>query len=148
VIGDDDELIDDSADGDQLPYIEGASESEMLAALRAGEVVGTESERQLRVLAWWLSNDQYRSSGFTPLAEPDRLTEARCDNLEALLLLLDEFDDNDMLMRAEIHRELGDFSSAQRQLDKITGERFAAVIRQLRELCEAGDTQVRQLRFG
>jgi hypothetical protein len=44
------------------------------------------------------------------------------------LPLLDEFDDNDMIMRAEIHRELGDFPSAQRQLDKITGERFAAVM--------------------
>lgn len=148
VIGDDDVLIDDRADGDQLPHIEPANESEMLAALRAGQVVGTESERQLRVLAWWLSNDRYRAPGSMPLAGPDGLTEARRGNLRALLPLLDECDDNDMIMRAEIHRELGDFASAQRQLDEITDERFAAVIRQLRELCEAGDTQVRQLRFG
>ena len=148
-IGDDDDLIHDKVgEAAHIPYIEGADESDMLAALTAEQETSGETERQLRILAWWMSNDPYRVSDSIPVAGSSGLTEARRGNLKALLPLLNEYDDNDMIMRAEIHRQLGDFTAALQQLEEIADERFAAVVRQLRELCEAGNTRVQQLRFG
>ena len=148
-IGDEDDLIaDEVTDVERLPYLEEATEADMYEALRIGEVTGRELQRQLRILAWWKSNDSLRRQHQLPQAQPAALTDVRRGNLQALLPLLNESDDNDMIMRAEIHRQLGDFDAAQRQLVELSDTRFAAVIGQLRELCEAGDTQIRQLRIG
>lgn len=148
-IRDDDDLIDDEGgEGAPLPYIEGADEADMHAALAAGQVAGGEAERELRILAWWISNDQFRVSNSLSVVEIGGLTGARRGNLRALLPLLNEYDDNDLIMRAEIHRELGDFAAALQQLEEIADERFDSVVRQLRELCENRETRVQQLRFG
>lgn len=144
-IEDDDGSADAVDEGRRLPYVKEASEAEMLEALRSGRVKGAESERKLRVLAWWMSNDPLRTEHPLPDVRDAGSMEARRGNLQALVALLDDFDDNDMIMRAEIHRELGDFDAARRQLDEIRDVRFADAVKQLRALCDARDTRVRQL---
>jgi hypothetical protein len=50
-------------------------------------------------------------------------------------------------MKAEVFRELGDFESALRLLGRVTGPDYAAVVRQLRSMCEGKDTCVRLLQL-
>lgn len=148
VVGEDEDVIPEgAAEAEDLPYVEAATEADMYQALATGQVAGEENERSLRVMAWWLSNDGLRAPHAMPIPSDPSLVRSRQESLRALIPLLKEFDDNDMVMRAEIYRELGDFEAAKGQLDRITDAQFATVVSQLRELCDARDSQVRQLRF-
>ena len=60
---------------------------------------------------------------------------------------MDEADQNDLLMRAEVLRELGEFESAKEVLSRVTATEYTAVVHQLRSLCETRDTWVRVLQF-
>lgn len=51
-------------------------------------------------------------------------------------------------MKAEVLRELGEFELAKQVLGRIDSSEMAAVVRQVRSLCDSGDTRVRELRFG
>ncbi len=69
-------------------------------------------------------------------------------NLEALAPLLDEGDENNRFMKAEVLRELGEFESATQVLSRVRSDEVAAVVHQLRSLCDSRDTCVRELQFG
>jgi hypothetical protein len=56
--------------------------------------------------AWWRGNDGRRRGVESVLSETER------ENLLALNKLLDESDDTDRLMQAEIMRKLGDLENA------------------------------------
>jgi hypothetical protein len=125
-------------------YIVGATEGDMYAALNAGQIEKGEDEKQLRILAWWLSNDPYRRTGQTSPITNEALAAYRVKNLQSLLQLLNT-SDNEKLMKAEILRELGLFKAARLQLDTVSDSRYSKVVEQFRALCDAGDRQVRQL---
>jgi len=130
------------------PYVLEPTEEAYHRALRKGLAVSPEQQRTLRILAWWRGNDAVRD---TPNPEDAGVacgSEARRENLEALARLLDEGNENDRVMKAEVFRELGDFESALRLLGRVTAPDYAAVVRQLRSMCEDGDTCVRQLQLG
>lgn len=102
-------------------------------------------ERTLRLLAWWRRNDAFRD-GAIGEARP---TSPGCRaNIEALAQLLDEAIENDRVMKAEVLRELGEFDAARAVLEHVGSPDYAAVVRQLLELCNARDTRVRELDFG
>ncbi len=123
-------------------------EDEYYQALEKGLGGDSQQERNLRVLAWWRRNDAFRDA-CQAQAGSIAATPAKCrKNLEALASLLDEADENDCLMRAEVLRELGEFESAKQVLSRVTSAEYTTVIRQLRSLCDTGDTCVRELQFG
>ncbi|MFM7530559.1 MAG: hypothetical protein ACKO63_19095, partial [Nodosilinea sp.] len=68
-------------------------------------------------------------------------------NLEALAHILDEEDENDSLMKAEVLRELGEFELAKQILGRVNSSEAARIVRELRSLCDNGDMSVRELRF-
>jgi len=124
------------------------SEEEYYLALEKGLAVDSQQERTLRVLAWWRRNDAFRDA---PQAQAGSIANApgTCrKNLEALASLLDEVDENDRLMRAEVLRELGEFESAKQVLSRVSSAEYTAVVRQLRSLCDTGDTSVSELQLG
>ena len=73
-----------------------------------------------------------RSAPIAPILSP-----AESNNVYQLLELLKEDDESSVLLRAEIHRELGQFSAAKKELDRdfING----AKAEQLMRAVEAGD---------
>lgn len=80
-------------------------------------------ERYARLRAWWSGNDQRRKGQTT-----DSLSSFEIQNMLALASLLNESDDNDRLMKAEIFRELGKFSEAEELLaTKFSGGILKAV---------------------
>lgn len=125
--------------------VEEPSEEEYYDALAKGLAVNPQQETDARILAWWRSNDAFRDPGRadrTPMAAATRM------NLEALARLLEEGDDNNLVMKAEVYRELGEFESARQALNRVKSADFAAVVRQLRTLCDGRDPFVREINFG
>jgi len=124
------------------------TEEEYYGALEKGLAATPEQERNLRVLAWWRRNDAFRDALQPPAEGIPSAPGPWRKNLKALAHLLDEGDENDRLMKAEVLRELGDFESAKQVLSRIHSGDVAAVVLQLHSLCDSGDTCVRELRSG
>jgi hypothetical protein len=124
------------------------TEEEYYEAIRRGLATDTAQERTLRILAWWRRNDTFRDASRCEAGSISSGSGEWRTNLQALVSLLNEADENDRLMKAEVLRELGEFDSAQQLLGRVTSVDYTTVVHQLRSLCEAGDADVRQLQFG
>jgi hypothetical protein len=87
----------------------------ILQALEAGLGDSPEKERRLRTLAWHTANDRVR--GGTPHSKV--LSDAYRQNLLRLRDLPPPIEAEAVLARAEIARELGDFTEALRQVNEL-----------------------------
>jgi len=145
---DDESFDEEAAEREGMPWLQEADEADMYRAPAAGGTAVGPHERRFRVLAWWSSHDPLRTEHPEPPAVDPALAQARGLKLQGLLRVLDPTEINDRIMRAEVHRELGDFDAARRQLDTLREPDLAGVIAQFHAVCEAGDTQLRQVRFG
>lgn len=128
--------------------VEEPTEEEYYLAIEKGLATDVEQEKNLRVLAWWRSNDGFRNAPPAPGRGNPRTSAPWKKNLEALANLLHDENEGERLMRAEVLRELGEFEAAKQILHRISSSNVAAVVRQLLSLCESGDASVRELRFG
>jgi hypothetical protein len=68
-------------------------------------------------------------------------------NLKALAKLMDEFDDNDLLMKAEILRELGCFENALALLSKVGDKDLEKAVSFIGALSKLGDPCVRKFQY-
>ena len=116
------------------------TEEEYYQAIAKGLATDLKQEKSLRILAWWRRNDAFRFLG--KLKKASRAS-AQCkpsptltwrENLAALLPLLDEGNNNDCLMMAEVLRELGDFEAAKQVLNRIDLEKTEMVAEFIRLL--------------
>jgi hypothetical protein len=101
-----------------------------------------EQQRYVRLRAWWHSNDFQRFTGseFPP-------TDSKIANMEAFALLLDEHDETDRLMKAEIYRELGRFADAKGLLEQPFSDAMTPAVDLIRELVRQREQNVTELRF-
>ena len=127
------------------PIVEEPTEAGYYQTLANGLAKNAKQERILRILAWRRSNDAFRDTALKQVQVISNDPEARRRNLEALACLLTEEDVKDCLIKTEVLRELGKFESAKQVLSRATSTDGAAVVRQLRSLCDAGDICVREL---
>jgi hypothetical protein len=136
------------ADDPDLPQARCLTEEEYYAALDA-KIAGTlERETELRMEAWWRSNDAFRGDTEEQAIKPV-LQAARDANMLRLLVMIEEHDDHDSgLMRAELHRELGEFDLAIAESQQVlatepeSGYREAAL--KIETLANDGDRFVRE----
>jgi len=99
-------------------------------------------ERYLRLRAWWAGNDTRRETEHkAPLSEAERT------NLTAAAGLLDEVDQEDRLMKAEIMRELGRFDEAKKLLDKPFDHEYVQAQEIIRDLVVQKNPFVTEMRF-
>ena len=100
-------------------------------------------EIYLRVRTWWKGNDRRRQDN-----ESDQpLSDKEVENLKTLLEMLDENNEHDRILKAEILRELGQFEAAMEMLNVIFDEEVAQAVAQINELSEKGDYVVREFVF-
>ena len=104
-----------------------------------------QQERNLRILAWWRRNDAFRHARPAQTEAIDTASGAWRANLEALAALLNEADDSDRIMKAEVLRELGEFESAKELLKGVTSSEHGFVVYQIWSMCVRRDTLVRQV---
>ena len=118
--------------------VEEPSEAEYYEAIEGGLATDPLEEKQLRILAFQRGNDAFRKHSYEePGAAPTAVPpEARRGNLEVVARMLDEANDEELIMKAEVLRELGQFSSALNCLDRIKSSNYDWVVRQMRPLCE------------
>ena len=131
----------------QFPKSRSLSESDWLTALESGVFGASERQIGARITIWHLSNDQVRKD--TSLAV--EYSAAQEENMLRLLHLLEmaaskeqrrkSAAEENLLMRAEILRELGNFETARTTLNEIkTG--FKSEREQIARLIEAKDRRV------
>lgn len=96
---------------DALPFIEKLEVDDYLMAVRTGEF-SKDQEAYLRTMYWRLMNDPRRRSQTSSALSAEEQT-----NLRSLLELVIETDESSRLIRAEIHRELGEFEECEKALD-------------------------------
>jgi hypothetical protein len=130
------------------PEVQEPTEDEYYKAIHGGLAVGSQQERILRTLAWWRRNDAFRDFQADSGATTDKGSEECRRNMETLAVLLSQENENNWLMKAEVLRELGQFESSKAILDGVSSSEYRTVVAQIRDLCDAGDTVVRELLFG
>jgi hypothetical protein len=127
--------------------VEEPTEEQYYAAIAATSWTSREQENTLRILAWHRANDPFREQSDAEPRIQRTLTGALRNNLELLAELLDEADENDLILHAEILRQLGKFQAATEILNRIDSPEYSQVVRQLRALCDRQDACLSELRF-
>lgn len=128
------------------PAIKEPTEEEYYGALEKGLAANAREEQNLRVLAWWRRNDAFRNVPPPATAVISGEAAPWQQNLKALVRILDVVGEN-AIMKAEAHRELGEFDVARQILSESKDKKLASVVRQLELLCEQGDIWPRELHF-
>lgn len=105
--------------------------------------IGTpDKQRYVRLRAWWAGNDARRTKN----AEM-QISAREASNLMAFAQLLDESDPNDLVMKAEVMRELGRFEDANALLAIFDDSNMSQAISIIKSLVEKGDPYVREMHF-
>ena len=101
-----------------------------------------EKKQYLRRWAWWTGNNPRRKS-----VTPQPLSVPETENLLGLAELLNESNDDDRLMKAEILRELGRFTEARVLLNGPFDLDYAQPIAIIRDCIDRSDPFVQEMRF-
>jgi hypothetical protein len=125
------------------PYLN-PSESDYLAFLEAGNALDDKKVRYIRMRAWWAANDPMRRP-------PTRHKRKRLvlgqslkaqDNMRLLFELLDQADERQRLLKAELARELGLFDMAEQLLSYEYSEQLRSKVVFLKDLANQRNIKV------
>jgi hypothetical protein len=97
-------------------------------------------ERYLRIQLWWNANHARRKSLFS---SPELLTREK-HNMALLATMLDEGNEHDLIMKAELMRELGRLRQAALLLSKLPSNSHPFA-KEITRLVQQGDSCVRQV---
>lgn len=114
------------------------SDADCLAYLKSHNTLNDKKLRFVRMRAWWAANDYFRQE----LRRRKRVRSVlgqslkTQDNMRMLFELLDQTDEKQRLLKAEIARELGSFDLAGQLLSHEYSEKLQSEVDFLRELTE------------
>jgi hypothetical protein len=120
------------------------SDSDYLAFLEGGNALDDKKMRYIRMRAWWAANDPMRRP-------PTRRKRKRLvlgqslkaqDNMRILFEMLDQADEKQRLLKAELARELGRFDLAQQLLSSEFSENLHSKVIFLKSLTEQRNIKV------
>jgi len=118
---------------------------EYYESIRSELCTSKEIEKKLRLAAWRRWNDTLRGCGdYTLFSVPDRIGH-RKENLLALLSLLDEHDEEECLIKAEIYRHLKEYQKSKELLSKEYSNQNQEIVNLLIKLCDAKQWQVKKI---
>lgn len=121
--------------------IEGPSAEEFLGALPSVDGDAAK-ETFVRMRAWWRGNDRFRKGD----ADAPPFSDAERANLEALARMLDDSDPQQVIMKAEIARELGRFDRCLKLLERDFEEGLQFAVRTIRDRTLDLDPRVTELK--
>jgi hypothetical protein len=117
-----------------VPPLVVPKESGYYRALGLGLAESPADEAELRVRAWWKSNDRYRKAEHGAAPHPLERSDRWRKNLEAMLGLCDHVS-RQYPLRAEALRELARFDEALEDLDRTFPRPLMPFVERLRTLC-------------
>ena len=133
-----------------IPLFAELNEREWLE-LASGHSSGRSRTKELRFLAWWASNDRYRIGQFDShspcygASSEEDIEPLRIDNLNKLKeIVLKEYQNN-VLVLAEINRELGDFDAALKLLSEPLDGPLNQAATIIRDAASSHDPAVKQI---
>jgi hypothetical protein len=121
-----------------LPSPMWPSEVDLLNFISSSKPSG-KNETNLRLISWRTANDAWRSHPFAK----SRFSEEQKNNMRTLSHLLDDTDEIQRILKAEIARELGEFNNCKRLLFYEFADQFSYAASIIRQLAEEGDSRVR-----
>jgi hypothetical protein len=105
-------------------------------------VSSQEKERYVRLRLWWAHND-LRRTGATDVP----ISAREASNMTVFAEMLDEKDTDDLVMKAEVMRELGCFDDARDLLAKSIDKKMQKTVEFINSLVVKGDRYVREIRI-
>lgn len=128
--------------------VEAPTEAHFREAIEDGLGSIREREIDLRLHAWWASNDEARKGPLDGAASTSPAEAGpREASLRRLFELLTPDEPEERLLKAEAARELGDFEGASRLLEGPIPDDQAPIAARIRELVEARRTTVAEIRL-
>jgi hypothetical protein len=107
-----------------------------------------DEERNYRLLAWWAGNDIRREYHYKKRINEDKYYEMSVgekNNIKILFNLLNDKVQNEIIAKAEIKRELGEFEQAINLLTYVTDYELKIYSEMILELCLQKDFSVREV---
>lgn len=107
-----------------------------------------EQEKYIRIRAWWAENGKHRNlcpglwDRSSRVDKRFRVSQKQEDNLLHLMDLLDVSDPSDVIMKAEIHRELGQFDECLKLLNFPFEDQYLQVIDTIKTQAQRKDRKV------
>lgn len=126
------------------PKVKEPSLASYYRALKQGLAKTPEEEKMLRAMAFHRMNDPLRRPK-TKAAQEFKLSSKDQDNMLRLAELMDLNVIDDLIMTAEIMRELGRFEEAVALLKDVKDEDYQEIVQMLLTLCQKQDSLMRQL---
>lgn len=116
-----------SAEHAEFPAI-----ADLMKSLDIGIAENKKEEIFIRIHIWWAYNDRVRAGEEMFINDDDESDWRK--NLTSLLTLFDQSDVNQLLMSAEIYRNLGDFSNCEKLIAGLN-EKLAQIKEVLQKEC-------------
>ena len=142
-LGEIDHWYSDGSDADEFADVQSAITPSLMdyAYFNMATISYPQKEHYVRLQTWWAFNDCRRESQELPLSSIE------IENLHAFINLLDENEENDRLMKAEVYRELGEFAVAEKLLAMPFGDELKQATELIRNLNNKGITSVTEMIF-
>ena len=146
---DDAEIIDEMEPAEEkyleLEYLEELSLEQYIDSLKKVEIRSEEDTFYLLLQIWWKYNDYFRENNADELSQ--NIKNKIPGLLNELLSIFDENDDNDLMMKGELLRELGRFPEAEKTLNKINTPEYSQAKQFILDLVKDEVSELRELKF-
>ena len=94
---------------------------------------------------WWKYNDYFREDNQTELSED--IKKQVPNLLNELLDIFDENNDNQLMMKGELLRELGQFTEAKKTLNKVSAPEYSQAKKYIKDLAQKRISELRELKI-
>lgn len=141
------EIIDEIDPGEQTyedaARLKSLTLEEYIDALKKIKISSDEDTFYLLRQIWWKYNDYYRENNESEISQ--NIKNIMPDLLHKLLNMFDEYNNDHLLMKGELLRELGQFEAAVKTLNKVTAPKYTEVKQFIIDLAKNEVTELKEL---
>ena len=138
-----DEAPPDSRKYLDLDYLKDLTLEQYIEALQKIEIRSDQDKFYLLRQIWWKYNDYYREDKDAEI--PQDIKKVITDLLDRLLNNFNEENDDHLLMKGELLRELGQFKAAEKTLNKISNPEYKEVKQFIMKLTKNENSELKEL---
>lgn len=126
-----------------IDYLEALTLEQYIDAFQKIEIRSDQDRFFLLRQIWWKYNDYYREGNQAEISQ--NIKKVMPELLEKLLDNFNEKEDDHLLMKGELLRELGRFKAAEEQLSKISNPEYKEIKQFIMELARNENSDLKEL---